>query len=200
MIIIADLDIISDQFFEIRTVAPGNLMFDNVTFFLNAIDALVGDDSFIALRSRRPKHRTLERVEAQTRQFIDQRQQDEQRAERDAEQALKDAQTRLDERVNEIKNRDDLDLQAKQIMARNLEEVENRRLGVLRADIEAEKHTRIQASEENMESQIRRIQNTIKTVAILMPPVPVFLIGVVIFVRRARREREGAAAARRLRE
>jgi ABC-2 type transport system permease protein len=200
VIVVADLDLISDQFFQIRQIGAGNLIFDNVTFFLNAIDTLVGDDSFVALRSRRPKHRTLERVGAQTRRFIDQRTADEDQARTDAEEALKAAQARLDARVKEIQGRDDLDTQAKEIMARNVSEVENRRLQVLQANIEAERDAKISASEENMEAQIRRIQNTIKTFAILLPPVPVFLLGVAIFVRRAKREREGAIAARRLKE
>ena len=200
MIVIADLDFVGDQFFEIRAQAPGGLNFDNVTFFLNAIDTLVGDSSFIELRSRRARHRTLERVEARTAEFIDQRTQEEQQAEQEAEEALTEAQARLNERVQELQSRTDIDAQTKQIMVRNLEEVENRRLEVLSTNIETEKETKIQASREMMESQIRQIQTTIKTFAILLPPVPVLLVGVGIFVRRQRRAREGAAAAHRLKE
>ena len=200
VIVVADLDFISEQFFQIREQAPGGLNFDNITFFLNAMDTLLGEDAFIDLRSRRARHRTLERVEAQTAEFIEQRTAEEQQAEADAETALTEAQQRLNDRVAELQGRNDIDAQTRQIMVRNLEEVENRRLDVLSANIETEKDTRIQASRENMETQIRRIQTSIKTFAILLPPVPVVLLGVAIFIRRKRREREGAAAAHRLRE
>ena len=113
---------------------------------------------------------------------------------------MTEAQARLNERVQELQSRTDIDAQTKQIMVRNLEEVENRRLEVLSTNIETEKETKIQASREMMESQIRQIQTTIKTFAILLPPVPVLLVGVGIFVRRQRRAREGAAAAHRLKE
>jgi len=199
VVVIADLDFISDQFFQIRAAGPQNLNFDNVTFFLNAMDVLLGDESFIALRNRRVRHRTLERVEARTQSFIEQRASDEKSAESEAQTALDEAQARLNEKVEEVRNRTDLDARAKQIMARNLEETENRRFEALKKNIEAQKEAKIARSKEAVESQIRSIQSNIRTFAVLLPPIPVFVMGVVIFLRRQRREKEGAAAARRLR-
>ena len=171
-----------------------------MSFFLNAMDVLIGDESFVALRNRRVRHRTLEAVESRVRAFTEQRSRDEDEAETSAQDALRQAQERLDRRVAAVQERDDLDAQAKQIMARNLQEVENRRFSVLEANINAEKDAQIRASEERMEAQVRRIQSGIRTAAVLLPPIPVFLLGVFTFMRRRRAEFEGAAAARRLRQ
>ena len=199
LVVVADVDFASQQFFDIRRLGAGGLRFDNVTFFLNLMDVLVGDESFIALRSKRVRYRTLETVERQTLDYTEQRVKDEDEAELEAQAALDQARRRLTARVDEVRQRTDLDEQTRRIMVRNLEEVENRRFETLKTNIEAEKEARIQDGKEMMEGQIRLIQNTIKNLAALLPPVPVFLLGVFIFVRRRRRENEAAAAARRLR-
>lgn len=199
LIVIADLDFVSEQFFQIRERAPGNLVFDNVNFFLNAIDVLVGDESFISLRNKRVAHRTLEKVEKQTRNFINQRLKEEEQAEAEANLALQEAQERLDRKVAELRQRPDLDERTKEIMARNLQEVENRRFEVLKTNIETERDAKIAGSMERMEAQIRKIENNIKTFAVLIPPIPILILGIFIFIRRRRKEKEGAAAARRLR-
>jgi len=195
-IVIADLDFVSDQFFAMRANATAEATSDNIAFLLNAIDVLAKDDSFVALRSRRVRHRTLERVEAQTRAYVDRRNREEQQAAAEAQAALENAQNAFTQRIQEIEARSDLDAQAKQIMARNLEETENRKLAVLRTNIELAKYAKIQASRETMEGSIRRIQSTIRTTAVLAPPLPMFLLGLAIFVRRQRRERAATSVHR----
>ena len=68
MVLVADIDMLTDEFFRLREQGevPGMGMtfdFDNTTFVLNAIDSLAGEDRFLELRKRRPKHRTLTRIE-----------------------------------------------------------------------------------------------------------------------------------------
>ena len=197
-IVIADLDFISEQFFEIRKQGIGNLNFDNVTFFLNCIDMLVGDESFIELRNRRVKHRTLTSVEDQIQEFVQQRARQEQKAETEAQVALSEAQRRLNEKVDEVRQRTDLDRRTKDIMARNIQEVEQRRFEALKANIEAEKEAKTAAAKEEMESKIRTIQSGIKTAAVLIPPIPVLLLGIWIFIRRRRREAESVSESRKI--
>jgi ABC-2 type transport system permease protein len=198
VIVVADLDLISDSFFEIRAAAPVNAKFDNITFFLNAIDYLAGDEASIRLRSRQVRRRTLERVELQTRNFMDQRIRDEGRAEQDARDALAAARDRVGSRVKELQDRRDLDDRAKQIMVRNVQEVESRRLRVLETTIDEEKNARITASRETMERQVQAIRGAIRVMAVLLPPAPVLLVGTIIFARRHRRARETARATGRL--
>jgi ABC-2 type transport system permease protein len=199
-IVIADVDLMGEQFFELRRRGVENLYFDNVTFLLNAVDQLAGDPSFIALRKRRPRHRTLETVEARTRRYEEQRLKQTQEAEAIADARLREAQGRLDRAVREIQQRTDLDDQAKQIMISNVQSVENRRLEVARSTIEDEKQRQIEASRAEMESSIRGIQNTIKLLAVVLPPVPAFVVFLLVSARRLARERIGTPLDRLVQE
>lgn len=197
-IVFGDVDFISDQAFQMR--AGFAAAADNITLFLNAVDVLAGDESLVELRKRRVRHRTLERVERQIRTFIERRAREEQQANADAQAALSGAQENLRKMAEQIAGRSDLDAQAKELLVRNIEASESRKFDVLRANIEQAKDAKIQGSRENMEAEVRQIRSAIRTTAVFVPPLPVFIVGLVIFVRRQRRERAGAAALRRLRD
>jgi ABC-2 type transport system permease protein len=195
-IVIADADLMSEQFFDLRRRGIENLNFDNVTFLLNCVDQLAGDPSFIALRKRRPKQRTLEAVEARTRTYETQRLHESEQAEALADQRLKEAQARLDSSVRQVEGRGDLDEQTKEVMIANLKSAENRRLEVARANIDDEKQRQIEDSRAEMENSIRGIQNTIKLMAVALPPIPAFIVFLIVSVRRLRRERIGVPVDR----
>jgi ABC-2 type transport system permease protein len=160
------------------------------------VDQLAGDESFIALRKLRPKHRTLEAVEARTKVYEDQRLKDTQDAERTAEQRLNEAQSRLDRAVEQVRNRTELDEQTKRIMIASQQKAESRRLSVARANIEDERLRQVERSRADMEASVRRIQNTIKLLAVALPPVPAFLLFLLVSMRRLRREKLGVSADR----
>ena len=190
-IVVADVDLMSEQFFELRRRGVENLNFDNVTFILNAVDQLSGDSAFIGLRKRRPRYRTLEAVEARTKDFEAARTKQTDQAEGVAEQRLQEAQKRLDKAVREVEGRPDLDEQAKQVMIANLQAVETRRLKVSRVTIEDEKQREIETARADMESGIRGIENRIKLLAVVLPPIPALVLFIFMAIRRARRERIG---------
>jgi ABC-2 type transport system permease protein len=197
-VVIADVDLMGEEFFELRRRGLENLTFDNVTFILNAVDALAGDESFIALRKRRPRHRTLEAVEARTRGYEAQRVQETQVAQANADRQLKQAQARLDAAVRAVEARPDLDEQTRQIMISNLQAAENRRLAVARTNIEEERQRQIESARAAMEASVRGIQNTIKLLAVTLPPIPAFVLFIFVSLRKLKRERAGIAANRLL--
>ena len=177
-----------EQFFQLRAQGVENLQFDNVTFLLNAVDDLAGDQSFIELRKRRRRHRTLGTVESLTKTYEEQRLEGTREAEENAEEQLEAAQKRLDDAVAALQERTDLDLQTKRIMIANQQKIENRRLTVARKNVEDEKQRRIERSRSDMEASIRNIQNSIKIAAVALSPVPAFLLFLFVSVKRIRRE------------
>ncbi|MFM1801446.1 MAG: hypothetical protein RJA81_798, partial [Planctomycetota bacterium] len=184
VVLVSDLDVIGEEFFDLRRRGIENLDFDNVTFVLNCVDQLAGDLSFINLRKRRVTHRTLTRFEEQTREFIKAAAEEAKIAERQADEKLKTAQKRLDERVREIESRKDLDDQTKDIMIANVQEVENRRLVVEKAKIDDEKKAAINESRIESRSNIRKIENRFRFLAILLPPIPSMILGIWVLGRR----------------
>jgi hypothetical protein len=200
VIVIADLDFISDYFFDLRSAAPPDAAFDNIAFFLNAVDVLAGDESSIALRNRRRRGRTLEYVEAETQRFLEQRAAEARQASDAASRSLEDARQRLQHRIAEIRVRRDVDELDRELMLRNYEASETRRLRALETALVQERDVRIQASREAMENQLQRIRREIRLIAAFLPPLPVLAVGLTMLLRRFARQRDYARASRRLRE
>ena len=70
------------------------------------------------------------------------------------------------------------------------------RLEVSKAGIEDRKRQKILESKADREQKIQRIQNRIRLMAILLPPLPALLLGMFVFGVRTGRENQGASPNR----
>jgi ABC-2 type transport system permease protein len=193
-VLIADVDFIHEQFFMIRRQAVRGWNFDNVTFVLNCVDALAGDESYVALRKRRPRHRTLEKLEALTKTHEDKRLKETDEAERLAKAELDKAQEDFDKRVKQVEGRTDLDERQKEIVLETERGIAQRRLDLARARVEDDKKGKIDRSHTTMREAIRAIQRRIKVFAVVLSPMPAIVVGLVVLMIRFSREQKAAAS------
>ncbi len=191
-IVVADLDLISETFFRLRAQKIEGLDFDNVTFVLNCVDVLAGDKDYVELRKRRPLHRTLTRLEENTKSYIERAQKETKDAEEAASTQLAEAQKRLDAKVDALRKQTDTDAQTKSVQLERLQEVESLRLAVERTNIEDAKRRKIADSKAVMETEVRKIQTKVRAAAVLLPPLPALLLGAVVLAVRLGRENRGA--------
>lgn len=196
VIFIADLDMISDVFFSLREEGSADFEFDNVTFILNAVDTLAGDDSLLNLRKRRAAHRTLERIEGRRAEQQEATQAAIDNANAEAEKELTLARERMDAKVKEIEAQKDLDDTTRRIMIESVRQTEQRRLDVQSAAIEDDKQQRIADARAQSRQEISRIEMNIRLAAVALPPIPALLLAGVVFVRRRSLEREGVSRDR----
>ena len=189
VIAIGDLDLVGNQFFMLRRSADDpNLRFDNITFVFNCIDSLVGDTSLVSLRKRRPALRKLEAVEYAQRDFESSWIKAKETAEDAAKKELDEAQARLDDAVKALKENQELDAQAKEIRIQELEEKENRKLELSKAQIENDKATKIEVARHDRDSQKRALYNSYRIGMMAFSILPALAFGIATFLRRRARE------------
>jgi ABC-2 type transport system permease protein len=205
VLLVSDIDMLSDMLFNLRRMGnePGagiNLNFDNVTFILNAIDSVSGDDRFLAVRNRRPKHRTLSKFDENTdsirktakeKQDVLQKQFDAQTDKEEKE--LGDKMKKLeDEYETGAVNKEEVRLKLGAAMM-----TAQKRLGMAKEKAERELNIQLEKSTVDLNENIRRIQGQYKLWAVVLPPLPPLLIAIGVFFVRKIREKGGIPQSRR---
>ncbi|HMS17111.1 MAG TPA: Gldg family protein, partial [Planctomycetota bacterium] len=202
VIFVADLDFISNTFFQLRrtkrpsSAAGSDFNFDNITFLLNAVDSLANDDSFIRLRKRRPEHRTLTRIEEEAKSFEDAFLRQRDAAEDEATKALDEARSRLDAAVEAVRKSTDLDEMTKEIRIQTIQEVENRRFELAQVKINDERDRLVEEARGERHRNTQRIKDFYKRLGWLLSPILGVGIGLFVFFRRVQRERDSIPAER----
>jgi ABC-2 type transport system permease protein len=199
--LVADIDCLYSDFFAIRQRGGDedggpNLNLDNVTFVLNVLDDLAGDDRFIEVRKRRQEHRKLTAIEAliaktkadaadSRQKFIDKFTEEKDKAQRE-----------LNQKVADIRNNKDLTPADKIRLERLEEQVGNNRLNQTISRLERDRDREIQRAQREQEREVREIQSRLKMRPVLLAPILPLILGIGVFFVVRGRERQGISQSR----
>ncbi|HET6426224.1 MAG TPA: Gldg family protein [Planctomycetaceae bacterium] len=197
VIYVADADIISDWFFMVRERRMYGLDLDNVTFVLNAVDSLAGDQAYIDLRKRRPKHRTLTAVEKRTEKFIKQSNEERNAATEEAKQKSEAEKEKFKQKREKIEKDETLDPEAKFQQLAIAKQEELRKVEVAEAQIEQEKQKKLDEIRAREKREVRGVEQFFARLATLLPPIPALILGFFVWTRRLQNEQREVPPARR---
>jgi ABC-2 type transport system permease protein len=207
-VVVADIDLLDGRIFGLRSRPDEvfGLDFDNVEFALNLLDTLAGDDRFVEIRKRKPKHRTLERIEdavAGAREKAD-----EQRAnfiakfdeaEQTANAAMEQEVGAFEKKIQEMEAQGNADPQAAMQAIQQLassQRLAKRKLETKIEQLRRKRDVEMDKVERNLEAVVRQEQDRQKWLAVLLPPIPPLVVAFFVFFRRRAQEREGVATSR----
>ena len=192
-VVVTDIDWIIPDFFYIRQSGDAEILpaTQNVTFILNIIDALAGDDRFINIRKRTRKHRTLGKIDESTKKYRDRALEEETAFVEEMEEKRKEAQERFDEKLVAVAKLSDLSQVEREQREQMIRLREQDKLDAELKAIGSEQKRKLKRIRYDMEQDIRDVQNRYKLYAILVPPIPPLLVAFYVFFRRREVEREG---------
>jgi ABC-2 type transport system permease protein len=201
VVLVADIDWIAPVIFELRERGNDADMlvdwqFQNVSFVLNVLDALAGDDRFLPIRKRTRAHRILTKIEEATEENRRQSIKQQEDFKLEAEQQIAAAQQRFQEKIDEVERRPDLDPRVREQMLREVQTIEQRALDVRVAALEKDRNAKIKQSERELTAEIRAVQDNYKRLAVILPPIPPLLLGLAVFFHRRKAEHEGVDVRR----
>jgi ABC-2 type transport system permease protein len=200
-IFVADMDLISNFFFELRQEQFMNLELDNVSFVLNAVDVLAGETSFLELRRRKTPQPSLTSIEKDKEALRAK----ERTAVNEAKTELVKEQIKLNEAVSKIEE----ELQSSQIStlseaAQKFQEVamtlnaEKQRLEKRQKELQEELDRKRKEAKTEYERGVKRIENRIRLQAVVLPALPAIAMGLIFLSVRLINERREIAPDRRL--
>ncbi|MFM7108042.1 MAG: Gldg family protein [Planctomycetaceae bacterium] len=207
-VVVADIDLLDGRIFGLRSRPDDvfGLDFDNVEFALNVLDDLAGDGRFIDVRKRKPRHRTLERIEdavADSRKrteeerlkFIADFEEEERRANAEMQKEVGE----FEQKIRDLEAQGDADPQAAMQAVQQLagrQRIAQRRLETKVEGLKRKRDAEIDAVERKLDAQMRREQDRQKWLAVLLPPIPPLVVAFFAFFRRRAQEREGVSRSR----
>jgi len=207
-VIVADIDLLSGVFFGLRNRRDEsfNFDFDNVTFALNVLDSLSGDERFVEIRKRKPKHRTLARIEEAVASAREEAEKERavfigefDKAEREANDAMEKEVGAFEKKIKEMEEQGNANPQAAMQAIQQLassQRLAQRKLDTKIEQLRRKRDAEVERVERRLEATIRREQDWQKWLAVILPPIPPLVVAFFVFFRRRASEREGVAKSR----
>ena len=205
IILVADIDMLSDMLFALRQMGnePGagiNLDFDNVTFVLNAIDSIAGDERFLEIRSRRSKHRTLSKFDEHTDSIRAATMETRRNLMTEFEERVAAEESELQARMEQLRREFGQGAMNEGEVIRRLSTAmmsAQKRLDSERERMQRELNINLESAEVKLNEHIRRVQGQYKLWSVVLPPIPPLVIALSVFFARRIRESEGIPSSRR---
>lgn len=204
VILVSDIDMLHRAFFSLREQGDNpeaglDLRFDNVTFVLNILDSLAGDDRFIEIRNRRATHRTLTAIERATEDSRKKTAEEAKRLQDEYDDFVKDEQKNLDDKMKSLEERmkkENMGAQDVLLQVAMAQQAGQKRLDAEKERLKTEMEREKNRIDTRMNLEIERVQDTYKLWAVLLPPILPLLIAVFVFISRRLQEKEGVSRSR----
>ncbi|MFT7642895.1 MAG: ABC-2 type transport system permease protein [Pirellulaceae bacterium] len=204
VIYVADIDVLSSAFSQIRARPEDDesvkWQFENVTFVLNVIDSLAKDFRYLNIRKRKTRFSTLKLVEQAAAL-----------AREESDKEMKIIYEKHKDQVEEITKKhqkiiDGLEEQREsavgsdrikmiQMTAVKIAQA-NQELSTTQERMLATRNKLSQKEIDGADLKVLKAQNWYKFLALFIPPIPPLLVGLIVWVARRLREREGIAKVR----
>ena len=202
---VSDVDLLHSEFINLRA-QPDSMVpwkFDNVTFVLNVMDSLVGDNSLLNVRKRETRHSTLLMVERATDEARN-KAQDEiasfdekfKTAEDEFRVEISKTSEALKKQIEEAQKSGKIDQSA--LMKQAVEQQRIQRMTQVKmAELEKDRERQLEKVQHGLQSQVTGVQNRYKLYAALLPPIPPLIVGMAVWLYRRMKERESIGTRRR---
>jgi ABC-2 type transport system permease protein len=212
VIYVGDIDLLHSEFLRMRNEPNTEVTFrfDNVPLALNIVDAVAGDNRFLEIRKRKPRHSTLQRIERRAADARGAEDEEKKKFETEYDEAVKKADEKAKKNYEELQkivdelNRkrsvgeavDPIEFQEKLRDLQIKQQIETRRAEVEKQRLQIDRDKKLARIQRERDQSIQRIQNEYKVQATFIPVIPPLLVGLVVWARRRVREREGVSRDR----
>ena len=188
VILVADVDMLADPFFNIRSRGPESdfpLDVDNVTLALNLIDDLSGEGSLLEIRNRRRLHRTLEEFEKSIEEAREVASRNIQEAESSIQAILQDENRKLNEALADVQNNQGSMTQSQFMQVLQTEAAKlQKNMAKRERELRQTTNVKIKDAERKRDREIREKQRSIQRLSVFIPPLPLLLIAIFVFYRK----------------